>query len=115
MTRDELNLSSENTTPRRPTGITGGAILFLVLVGLAGCRSSAAAEGPSDPPSQGARPVIQSKRSYTKPAEAVLRRSLTPVQYEVTQRAETEPAFRNAYWNNHTPGLYVDVATGEPL
>jgi len=37
------------------------------------------------------------------------------MQYEVTQHNGTEPSFRNEYWNNHTPGLYVDVVTGEPL
>ena len=27
----------------------------------------------------------------------------------------TEPPFKNAYWNNHEPGIYVDVISGEPL
>ena len=40
---------------------------------------------------------------------------LTPLQYEVTQNDATEPPFRNEYWNNHMPGLYVDVVTGQPL
>jgi methionine-R-sulfoxide reductase len=50
-----------------------------------------------------------------KPAEDVLRRTLTPLQYEVTQEEGTEPAFRNEYWDNHRPGIYVDVVSGEPL
>jgi peptide methionine sulfoxide reductase msrA/msrB len=50
-----------------------------------------------------------------KPPDEALRRTLTPLQYAVTQRAATEPPFDNAYWNNHAPGIYVDVATGEPL
>jgi hypothetical protein len=33
----------------------------------------------------------------------------------VTQPCGTEPAFRNAYWDNYKPGLYVDVLSGEPL
>jgi peptide methionine sulfoxide reductase msrA/msrB len=53
--------------------------------------------------------------NYQKPGEEQLRRQLTPMQYEVTQRAATEPPFRNAFWDNHEPGLYVDVASGEPL
>jgi peptide methionine sulfoxide reductase msrA/msrB len=53
--------------------------------------------------------------TFQKPAEAELRRRLTPLQYEVTQHAETEPPFRNAFWDNHQDGLYVDVASGEPL
>jgi len=50
-----------------------------------------------------------------KPNEAELRKKLTPEQYAVTQECGTEPAFRNAYWDNHEPGLYVDVVSGEPL
>jgi peptide-methionine (R)-S-oxide reductase len=40
---------------------------------------------------------------------------LTPEQYQVTQEAATEPAFQNEFWNNHVPGLYVDIVSGEPL
>lgn len=44
-----------------------------------------------------------------------LRKKLTPLQFEVTCNAATEPPFRNAYWDNHAAGLYVDVIDGEPL
>jgi peptide methionine sulfoxide reductase msrA/msrB len=93
---------------------------LLALMALAGCRNSAAAGGapeqqrPDQQP-HGLRTVTMSKKVYTKPADDVLRRTLTPMQYEVTQKEATEPAFHNSYWDNHTPGLYVDVATGEPL
>ena len=50
-----------------------------------------------------------------KPSEADLKKRLTPLQYEVTQNDGTEPAFRNEYWDNHEPGIYVDVVSGEPL
>ena len=50
-----------------------------------------------------------------KRSDADLRRALTPLQYEVTQHAATETPFRNEYWNNHRPGIYVDVVSGEPL
>lgn len=56
-----------------------------------------------------------SKRTYTKPSDAELRKKLTPMQYEVTQHDATEPPFRNAFWDHHEEGLYVDVVTGEPL
>ncbi len=52
---------------------------------------------------------------YRKPGDEELQRTLTPLQYEVTQRDATEPPFRNLYWDNHEAGLYVDVTTGEPL
>lgn len=53
--------------------------------------------------------------TFTKPADAELRKRLTPLQYEVTQHEGTERAFSNEYWNNKQPGIYVDVVSGEPL
>lgn len=44
-----------------------------------------------------------------------LKKKLTPLQYQVTQDCGTEPAFQNAYWDNHRGGIYVDVVSGEPL
>jgi peptide-methionine (R)-S-oxide reductase len=41
--------------------------------------------------------------------------ALTPEQYRVTQRGGTERPFTGAYWDNHEPGIYVDVVSGEPL
>ena len=51
--------------------------------------------------------------TYRKDPEAIAR--LTHEQYQVTQQDATEPAFRNEFWDNHEPGLYVDVVSGEPL
>ncbi|HEY5090671.1 MAG TPA: bifunctional methionine sulfoxide reductase B/A protein [Polyangia bacterium] len=56
-----------------------------------------------------------SNKKYSKPSAAELRKTLTPIQFEITQNAGTEPPFHNPYYDNHQPGLYVDVATGEPL
>lgn len=50
-----------------------------------------------------------------RPDDAALRRRLTPIQYEVTQQDATEPPFQNEFWNNHEPGIYVDIVSGEPL
>ena len=47
--------------------------------------------------------------------EADLRKRLTPLQFDVTQREATEPAFANEYWDEHREGLYVDVVSGKPL
>lgn len=44
-----------------------------------------------------------------------LKKTLTPLQFAVTQESATEPPFRNEYWNNKKEGLYVDVVSGEPL
>ena len=54
-------------------------------------------------------------KNFKKPDEAVLRKQLTAEQFAVTQKAATEPAFHNEYWDNHQPGLYVDVVSGQPL
>jgi peptide methionine sulfoxide reductase msrA/msrB len=54
-------------------------------------------------------------RTYSKPADEVLRKNLTPIQYEVTQNEGTEPPFDNEYWDNKKEGIYVDIVSGEPL
>jgi peptide-methionine (R)-S-oxide reductase len=53
--------------------------------------------------------------AYHKPSDAELKQRLTPLQYSVTQHDDTELPFRNQYWDNHEPGIYVDVVSGEPL
>ena len=42
-------------------------------------------------------------------------RELTPEQYSICRMNATEPPFRNAFWDHHEPGIYVDVISGEPL
>jgi methionine-R-sulfoxide reductase len=49
------------------------------------------------------------------PSDAELRRQLTKDQYHVTRECGTETPFQNSYWDNHQPGIYVDIITGEPL
>jgi peptide methionine sulfoxide reductase msrA/msrB len=55
------------------------------------------------------------KGRYLKPSDEVLRLKLTPLQYRVTQEQDTEQPFQNEYWDNKQPGIYVDIASGEPL
>jgi len=52
---------------------------------------------------------------FQKPSAVELKQKLTPMQFEVTQHAATEPPFRNEFDNNHKPGLYVDIVSGKPL
>jgi peptide methionine sulfoxide reductase msrA/msrB len=50
-----------------------------------------------------------------KPDKETLRKTLSSLQYQVTQQCGTEPAFMNEFWNNKREGIYVDVVSGEPL
>src|SRR6266545_3302170 len=50
-----------------------------------------------------------------KKGDPELKKTLTPIQFSVTQRDATETPFRNEYWDNHAAGIYVDVVSGEPL
>jgi len=59
--------------------------------------------------------VPTSPQSWKKPDDKTLKARLTPLQYQVTQKDGTEPAFRNEYWDNKREGIYVDVVSGEPL
>ncbi|MDA0321243.1 MAG: peptide-methionine (S)-S-oxide reductase MsrA [Verrucomicrobia bacterium] len=70
-------------------------------------------KGPERAQSMERTPAGEEK--YAKPAAATLRERLTPIQFQVTQQDGTERPFRNPYWDNKTPGIYVDVVSGEPL
>jgi len=85
-----------------------GSLVALIVVGSPLLRSHPVADA------QPTRSKVMS-RTYVKPSEAELRKKLTPLQFEVTQHDATEPPFRNPLWDNHEAGLYVDIATGEPL
>jgi methionine-R-sulfoxide reductase len=61
------------------------------------------------------RPTVTTPRPFVKPTDAELRALLTAEQYQVTQHEGTERAFRNAYWDNHEAGIYVDIVSGEAL
>jgi peptide methionine sulfoxide reductase msrA/msrB len=81
----------------------------IALLALLCCSCTARAEGPGNTTQKGAAV------SDAKTDKAELKKRLTPEQYEVTQESGTEPPFKNAYWDNHEPGIYVDVVSGEPL
>jgi methionine-R-sulfoxide reductase len=70
-------------------------------------------------PTNAAEPALESEKEKPKePAKMTkedLKTKLTPIQYKVACEGGTEPPFRNAYWDNKEPGLYVDVISGEPL
>ena len=89
---------------------TPSRLLLLAVTGLALAGRTPAADNQTAPASGGAM-----TKTYTRPNDDELKKRLTPQQYQVTQHEGTEAPFRNEYWDNHQDGLYVDVASGEPL
>jgi peptide methionine sulfoxide reductase msrA/msrB len=106
-----MHLVCSPSRSRTPVWRTAAVPLLIAVVAAAWLSANVGAKSPSTPE----RTTIMSSKRYEKPSVDELRKRLSGVQYEVTQNAATEPAFRNEFWNNHEPGLYVDVATGEPL
>jgi peptide methionine sulfoxide reductase msrA/msrB len=108
------------TMTRLSTVLLAGVPICLAV---AACSRSYAADPPvpgtSTVAGSASSPALVSpalaSRSYTRPPVAELRSRLTPLQFQVTQNAATEPPFQNAYWDNHAAGIYVDVVSGEPL
>lgn len=76
------------------------------------CFGIGADSKPDAPKSSPSAAAATSDKNVNKEE---LRKKLSPLQYDVTCNAATEPPFRNAYWDNHAPGLYVDVIDGEAL
>ncbi len=52
---------------------------------------------------------------YKPVPKEILKQTLSPMQYNVTQKSDTEPPFQNEYFSNFNDGIYVDITTGEPL
>ena len=90
----------------------GAALAAAVLAGCARAESQTAMtnQAVGSPPFTNA-----AMDKFQKPPAAELKQKLTPMQFEVTQHAATEPAFRNEFWDSHKPGIYVDIVSGEPL
>ena len=59
--------------------------------------------------------LARDSKTYRRPTEEELQKKLSPLQYQVTQRQATEAPYKNEYDREFRPGIYVDIATGEPL
>jgi len=88
-------------------GIAAAVLLAVGLFAIVGQGRSQPAEISTFKP--------DNMKDFKKPEPAELKKKLSSEQFAVTQKCGTEPAFRNAYWDNHKPGIYVDVVSGEPL
>jgi peptide methionine sulfoxide reductase msrA/msrB len=100
-----------------PVIAISGIIVSLVLA--TGMANEPDARSETDMSQSDKKPASLSRQDpsghYQKPGDEVLRKKLTPLQYEVTQEEGTERPFNNEYWDNKREGLYVDVVSGEPL
>ncbi len=77
--------------------------------------SAACSPRQADDPKDALRPGVVKYKGFKKPDDSALRKMLTKLQYEVTQHEGTEPPFENKYEHNESPGIYVDIVSGEPL
>jgi peptide-methionine (R)-S-oxide reductase len=87
----------------------------LALVALSGCSPAQSQTKPPGANVATIEPTNSAMSDFQKPPAEELKKKLTPLQYEVTQNAETERPFQNEFWNNHKAGIYVDIVSGKPL
>ena len=89
--------------------ILTGCTVFALALTLVGCGAGRASQTESNT----IEAIAMSNFKPIPPEERQAK--LTPMQYEVTQHAATEPPFHNEFWDNKKPGIYVDVVSGKPL
>ena len=103
----------------RATIWAGATILVLVAAGsLYIGRAGEKTDSPAPAATVASSVTAESSNQPTKStamSDTELHKKLTPEQYHVTRENGTEPPFHNAYWDNHKPGIYVDLISGEPL
>ncbi len=87
----------------------------LIATGITGCTPAQSQVAGTNPPPISPSQTNSTMTKFQKPSDAELKKKLTPMQYEVTQHAATEPPFRNEFDENKKPGLYVDIVSGTPL
>ncbi|MCX6930750.1 MAG: peptide-methionine (R)-S-oxide reductase MsrB [Verrucomicrobia bacterium] len=91
------------------------AMPALAAVLLAGCSRAQSQTASTNGPALPLPSTNNAMDRFSKPSTPELKQKLTPLQFAVTQQAATEPAFRNDFWDNKKPGLYVDIVSGQPL
>jgi methionine-R-sulfoxide reductase len=112
-------------TKKAPPSLLTLMATALLSLAFSGCgKHSAQAADPvkaapdssqSADPKESENPQANQTDDFNMPTEEELKAKLTPLQYKVTRDEGTEPAFKNEYWDNKKPGIYVDVISGRPL
>lgn len=93
----------------------GFSLLFTQLFGTNNKTVSASAETEPTISTEGRSTNMTENPKYPRKTDEELKKELTPLQYAVTQNADTESPFTNVYDHEFRPGIYVDITTGEPL
>jgi methionine-R-sulfoxide reductase len=92
------------------------SVLMLNFVLILGCSVNAESSDNKPGLTSGAASVVSIEMGpYQKPANDIIRKKLSSLQYDVTQNDATERPFNNEYWNEKRAGIYVDIVSGEPL
>jgi len=81
--------------------------LLALVAGCDSAKSSSVVSAPATQPASHPYEIVKTDDQW--------RKVLTPDQYYILRENGTEPAFNNAYWDNHTKGTYVCAADGNPL
>src|SRR5689334_22539779 len=105
-----MNMSKLGTRTFISLGVIAAVAAFYIVVLRAGPTTSQPNSAPAF-----ANTNSMNTNNFQKPSDTDLKKHLNSMQYEVTQQCGTEPPFHNAYWDNHKPGIYVDVVSGKPL
>jgi peptide methionine sulfoxide reductase msrA/msrB len=97
--------------PIKIAGITAAVLLA------AGVLAMVHNAGRAEPTDISTNQIYQpaNMNDFKKPGANELKKKLTAEQFAVTQESATEPAFHNEFWDNHKPGIYVDIVSGKPL
>ena len=98
-----------------PRGTVAAVAMVIGLAAACQARGSATEQPRPVATHEVSKQEVSKVSKFVKPSDEELRKSLNREQYEVTQHEGTEAPYRNAYWDNHKPGIYVDVVSGEPL
>jgi methionine-R-sulfoxide reductase len=112
---DVSSIVQPKRPPMRFVPLVSSLILTLLIIAVSAVAQTppAPTPPPTTPPPASADGAFARRLSDAQ-LEA-RKKQLPPDVFNVTQKEGTEPAFNNAYWNNHAPGIYVDVVSGEPL
>jgi len=101
----------------KPVNLAGyfAGMAALAMAALSGCSPAASQTSATNHAAVVSSSTNTVMENTNKPSPQELKQKLTPMQFQVTQACGTEPAFHNEFWNNHKPGIYVDVVSGKPL